>query len=66
MLTGATRFHKSETQQIAVRNNWKKIQSRFDYPVNPIGVRINTRENTILREWKEEGIDQFMKRRHHG
>ena len=52
---------RNSTQKIAIRNNWKRVQSRFNYPVNPIGVRINTRENTILSEWKEEGIDRFMK-----
>jgi hypothetical protein len=61
MLTGETRILASETQRIAVRNNWKRIQSQFEYPVNPIGVRIDTRENTILKEWKDEGIYRFMK-----
>jgi hypothetical protein len=61
MLTGESRILASKTQQVAIRNNWKRIQTQFEYPVNPIGVKINTRENTILREWKEEGMDRFMK-----
>lgn len=44
-----------------VKRNWEEIQSRHDYPVNAIGVRIKDSDKATLAVWKAEGIDKFMK-----
>ena len=46
----------------AVKKNWIEIQKRHDVPVNAIGVKIDSKDEKTLKVWKEEGIDQFMKR----
>ena len=46
----------------AVKNNWIEIQKRHDVPVNAIGVKIDAKDKKTLKVWKEEGIDQFMKK----
>jgi len=44
-----------------VRKNWIEIQKKFEFPVNAIGVKINTKDEKTLNVWKEEGIDQYQK-----
>jgi len=46
----------------AVKKNWIEIQKRHDIPVNAIGVKIDSKDEKTLKVWKEEGIDQFIKR----
>ena len=46
----------------AVRKNWIEIQKKHDVPVNAIGVKINPKDEKTLKVWKEEGIDEFMKK----
>ena len=46
----------------AVKKNWIEIQKRHDVPVNAIGVKIDSKDERTLKVWKEEGIDQFVKR----
>lgn len=46
----------------AVKKNWTEIQKKYDYPVNAIGVKIDPKDKETLRVWKEEGIDQFVKK----
>lgn len=45
-----------------VKKNWIEIQKKYDYPVNAIGVKIESNDQKTLKVWKEEGIDQFMKK----
>jgi len=45
-----------------VKKNWEEIQKKYDYPVNAIGVKINPKDKVTLKVWKEEGIDQFVKK----
>ena len=45
-----------------VRKNWIEIQKKHEYPVNAIGVKIDPKDEKTLRVWKEEGIDQFIKK----
>ena len=45
-----------------VKKNWTEIQKKHDYPVNAIGVKINSKDQATLKVWKDEGIDQFMKK----
>ncbi|CAB1057706.1 hypothetical protein D1BOALGB6SA_2459 [Olavius sp. associated proteobacterium Delta 1] len=46
----------------AIKKNWIEIQKRHDVPVNAIGVKIDSKDEKTLKVWKEEGIDQFIKR----
>lgn len=46
----------------AVKKNWIEIQKKFDAPVNAIGVKIADKDEKSLKVWRDEGIDQHMKR----
>ena len=46
----------------AIKKNWIEIQKQHDVPINAIGVKIDDKDKKTLKVWKEEGIDQFMKR----
>jgi hypothetical protein len=46
----------------AVKKNWVEIQKKFDFPVNAIGVKIKPNDEKTLKVWKEEGIENFMKK----
>ena len=46
----------------AIKKNWIEIQKQHDVPINAIGVKIDAKDKKTLKVWKEEGIDQFMKR----
>jgi hypothetical protein len=46
----------------AVRKNWIDIQKKHDVPVNAIGVKIDPKDEKTLKVWKDEGIDQFIKK----
>jgi hypothetical protein len=46
-----------------VKKNWIEIQKKHDIPVNAIGMKIDTKDQATLKVWKEEGIDQFMKKK---
>ena len=46
----------------AVKKNWIEIQKKSDVPVNAIGVKIDPKDQATLKVWKEEGIDQAMKK----
>ncbi len=46
----------------AIKKNWIEIQKRHDVPVNAIGVKIDPKDQRTLKVWKEEGIDDFIKK----
>lgn len=46
----------------AIKKNWIEIQKQHDTPINAIGVKIDPKDKRTLQVWKDEGIDQFMKR----
>ncbi|WP_300673702.1 hypothetical protein [Desulfoluna sp.] len=46
----------------SVKKNWIDVQKKHDVPVNAIGVKISPKDEKTLRVWKDEGIDQFVKR----
>lgn len=46
----------------AIKKNWIEIQKKYDVPVNAIGVKINPSDEKTMKIWKEEGIDQHMKK----
>lgn len=50
------------TVDSAVKKNWIDVQKKHDVPVNAIGVKINPKDEKTLKVWREEGIDQFVKR----
>ena len=45
-----------------IKKNWIEIQKKHDQPVNAIGVKIDPSDKATLKVWKEEGIDQFIKK----
>lgn len=45
-----------------IKKNWIEIQKRHDVPVNAIGVKIAPKDEKTLTVWRQEGIDQFVKR----
>jgi hypothetical protein len=46
----------------AVKKNWIEIQSRHEVPVNAIGVKIDPKDDATLKVWREEGIDEHVKK----
>jgi hypothetical protein len=46
----------------AVKKNWIEVQKQHSVPVNAIGVKIDPNDEATLKVWKEEGIDQYMKK----
>ena len=46
----------------SIKKNWIDIQKKHDVPVNAIGLKIDSKDEKTLKVWKEEGIDQFVKR----
>jgi len=46
----------------AVKKNWIEIQKKSDVPVNAIGVKIDPKDEVTLKVWKDEGIDEHMKK----
>ena len=46
----------------AVKKNWIEIQQKYDVPVNAIGVKIDPKDEATLKVWREEGIDQHVKK----
>lgn len=47
---------------IRIKRNWIEIQKKNTLPVNAIGVKINPKDEKTMRVWKEEGIDQYLKK----
>ncbi len=45
-----------------VKENWEKLQTQHDYPVDALGRPIDTNDAETLKIWQEEGIDHFMAR----
>ena len=46
----------------AIRKNWIDIQKKHNVPVNAIGIKIDSKDEKTMKVWKDEGIDQFLKR----
>ncbi len=45
-----------------MKKNWIELQKKNNVPVNAIGVKIDPKDQATLRVWKQEGIDQFVKK----
>ncbi len=48
--------------EAGVKKNWIEIQKKHDYPVNALGIKIKDNDQKTLKVWKEEGINQFVKK----
>jgi len=46
----------------AVKDNWEKLQQQYNYPVDALGRPIDAKDQETLKVWRDEGVDQFMKR----
>ncbi len=42
----------------AMRKNWIAIQKKFDYPVNALGIKIESSNTKAMEIWKTENIDE--------
>lgn len=45
-----------------VKKQWMELQKKYNFPVNAIGVKIDTRDAATLKVWREQGIDQFLRK----
>lgn len=45
-----------------IKKNWIEIQKKNTVPVNAIGVKINPKDEKTMKVWKDEGIDQFLRK----
>ncbi len=45
-----------------VKNNWIEIQKKNSVPVNAIGMKIDPKDERTLKIWRQEGLDQFVKK----
>ena len=45
-----------------VKRNWEKLQTQYDYPVDAMGRPIDPKDHEMLKVWKEEGVDNFVKK----
>jgi hypothetical protein len=50
------------TLDTAVKKNWIEVQKKNTAPVNAIGVKIDSKDEKTLKVWKDEGIDEFVKK----
>lgn len=50
------------TLDAAVKKNWIEVQKEHAVPVNAIGVKIDPKDEKTMKVWKDEGIDQFVKK----
>jgi len=46
----------------SIKKNWIEIQKNHSVPVNAIGVKIDPKDEKTMKVWKEEGIDNFVKK----
>lgn len=46
----------------SVKKNWVEIQKKHNVPVNAIGVKIKDNDTKTMKIWKEEGLDNFLKK----
>ena len=46
----------------SIKKAWIENQKKYDVPVNAIGLKIDPKDANSLRVWKQEGLDQFVKK----
>ena len=45
-----------------IKENWEKLQEKYDHPVDVLGRPINQHDHETLNVWRKQGIDRFMKK----
>jgi hypothetical protein len=45
-----------------VKQNWEKLQEKYNYPVDAMGRPIDSKDQQTLKVWKDEGIDRFVQK----
>jgi DNA replication protein DnaD len=45
-----------------LKENWEKLQEKYNYPVDALGRPIDPKDQETLRAWQQEGIDRFQKK----
>ena len=45
-----------------VKQNWEKLQEKYNYPVDALGRPIDPKDQETLKVWRDEGIDRFSKK----
>lgn len=45
-----------------MKKNWEEMQKKHNQPVNAIGIPIKPTDVALLKAWKDEGIDKFVKK----
>ncbi len=46
----------------SIKKSWIELQKKSDAPINAIGIRIDPKDEFTLRVWRDEGIDQFVRK----
>ncbi|MBN1120350.1 MAG: hypothetical protein JXJ17_04680 [Anaerolineae bacterium] len=45
-----------------LKENWEKLQEKYNYPVDALGRPIETKDEETLKVWRGEGIDRFQQK----
>jgi hypothetical protein len=45
-----------------LKENWEKLQEKYNYPVDALGRPIDPKDQETLKVWQAEGIDRFMQK----
>ena len=45
-----------------VKENWEKLQEKYNYPVDALGRPIDPKDQETLHVWQNEGVDRFMQK----
>ena len=48
--------------EATIKDNWEKLQEKYNYPVDALGRPIDAKDQETLKVWREEGIDQFVRK----
>ena len=50
------------TMEPVLKENWEKLQQRYNYPVDSVGRPIDQGDQESFATWQSEGIDHFMQK----
>jgi hypothetical protein len=48
--------------ETTIKDNWERLQEKYNYPVDALGRPIDPKDQETLKVWREEGIDQFVRK----
>ncbi len=46
----------------SLKKHWKNIQQKSKVPVNAFGVKIDPKDRKLIKIWKDEGINKYLKK----